>query len=117
MKQYIRYVLRPVDNRHYTGKRRAFLQETIRYSPLFVICMVCMVVVDFQFFGILLVLIGIAMLVDFFVFDAITDRLLWRFLYRRWYGRDLHISEEHKLMKELEKSGDIEAYKRSSTKR
>lgn len=113
MKQYIRYVLRPVENRYYTGKKIAIWQQLIRYSLAIVFCVAGMLISDVKVFGVILTVITALMLVDYFVFDVLSDKLLWKFAYKRFYGQDIAPrSNEFQTMKQFEQRPNAENYEK-----
>lgn len=113
MSWLLKGLLRPTQNRHYVGPKLHFLRYILNYLPIFLVLMVLAVWQSSWLF--LLLLMGMIALVilDYFVFDAISDRLLWSRLFKRHYDYVPDISDEHHaVMKDYEKNPTTENLER-----
>jgi hypothetical protein len=111
MKQFVRYAFRPVENRHYTGSKIALWQLAIRYSFVLILCIIGMIFSNTKGFALIFLVIIACMLFDYFVFDAISDKIAWKVYGKRFYGKDLEpMSPEQQAMKQFEDSKGTETY-------
>lgn len=85
MKSILKAILRPVSNRRYTNKKTSAILYAFRLFPVFLICLYGAIAVDSIFW---LVLVGILIygFINYIIFDAFIDKLVWRLIWDRFYS-------------------------------
>lgn len=108
MKHFVKSVLRPVSNRHYSDKKISVLIYVLRLLPVLLICIFGALGLNPVFWIVLLVIIVLGF-VDYVVFDALLDKLSWKLFWRLFYSDELpEATPEHAAMKAFEVNSNQE---------
>ena len=102
MKYILKAFFRPVDNRHYTSKKASALVYALKFIPTIFIGVFGAIVIDARFWYVLggMIIFGF---IDYIVFDALADKMAWKYIWSRFYGDEVHEpTAEHKAMKKFE---------------
>ncbi len=105
MSTFLKTIFLPVANRHFTDKKTSFLVYAFSQLPLALFLIVPAII--FKEASLLLILSGLLILalVDYFVFDALSDKITWKLFWSRFYKKDYFASTEaHDAIKAYEKS-------------
>ena len=112
MKYVLRSFFRPVDNRHYAGRKASAALYAAKFVPITLICIFGAVTFSPVLWLVLLAVIIVGC-VDYLIFDAFMDKLSWRLLWRRFYGDELHEpTPDHHAMKAFEANPSVKNYRK-----
>jgi hypothetical protein len=101
---FLKTVFQPFANRHYTNKKTSFLFYSFSYIPATIICLYA-AIFQYAFFWLVLFAMIIYALVDYFLFDALSDKIMWKLLWSRFYEeKHFENSAEHDIIKAYERN-------------
>jgi hypothetical protein len=104
MSTLFKTIFQPFANRHYTARKTSFLFYSFGYIPAILICLWA-AIFQYSFFWLFLLGIVAYALIDYFLFDALSDKIMWRLVWSRFYQeRHFENNAEH---------GAIKAYERN----
>lgn len=102
MSTFLKTIFQPLANRHYTDKKTSFIIFAAGYIPAVVICLVGAIFVDATFWLIALAIVASA-LIDYFLFDTVTDKIAWKLFWSNFYDeKHFETSAEHNAIKAYE---------------
>ena len=92
-KAFLYSVLRPGWNRYYADRKVYKLAYVLRFVPAFIGLTIMAILFPSWIYIPIVVAIIILGVLDYFVFDMISEKIWWKLVYKRFYGDQVGMSQ------------------------
>lgn len=110
MKYVLKTIFRPLNNRHYNGKKRSVSLYALNFVPAILICVIAATSDSPIFWTVLLAVIAYGVM-DYVLFDALVDKVAWKLFWSHFYADEtVPRTPEQDAMKNFEINPTAENY-------